>query len=107
MSTQPPPMHLYAIFRRRGWSPDELEAADERSNAEAARRSHQLRKVRSYLLEEPDGTLGSICMYEAVSAEVLIEHARAAELPCDDVVRVTTIDVHRPDPDLAPAQLPV
>ncbi|WP_052664143.1 nickel-binding protein [Nitriliruptor alkaliphilus] len=94
------PFRLYAISRRRGWTPEELEAADARSNAEAARRPEQLRKIRSYLLAEPDGSLGSICLYEAVGPEVLEEHARAAELPCDDIVEVTAIDVHRPDPDL-------
>lgn len=95
-------MNLYAIFRRGGWpTPDKLEAADARSNAEAARRSDNVRKVRSYLLDESDSTLGTICLYQATSAEALAEHARAAELPCDEIVPVTMIDVHRPDPDLA------
>lgn len=94
-------MNLYAIFRRGGWPiADELEAADARSNAEAAHRSDNVRKIRSYVLDEPDGTLGTICLYQATSAEALAEHARAAELPCDEIVTVTTIDVHRPDPDL-------
>lgn len=95
-------MNLYAIFRRGGWpAPDKLEAADARSNAEAARRSDDVRKVRSYVLDESDRTLGTICLYQATSAEALADHARAAELPCDEIVPVTTIDVHRPDPDLA------
>ena len=101
----PSPMKPYAIFRRRGWTPEELEAADARSNAEAARRPEQLRKIRSYLLQEDDGTLGSICIYEAVSPEAIVAHARAAELPCDDVVEITAIDVHRPDPELVPATM--
>lgn len=95
-------MNLYAIFRRGGWTtPDDLEAADARSNAEAAHRADNVRKIRSYVLDEPDGTLGTICLYQATSAEALAEHARAAELPCAEIVTVTMIDVHRPDPDLA------
>jgi hypothetical protein len=93
-------MNLYAIFRRSGWSPDELEAADARSNEELARRSDQLRKIRSYVLEEADGRVGTICMYQATSPEAVMEHAKAANLPCDEIVRITAIDVHRPDPDL-------
>lgn len=92
-------MHLYAIFRRDGWEPEELEAADARSNAEAGRRSGELRKIRSYVLDEPDGRVGTICLYQATSAAALEEHARAAGLPCDDIVEVSAIDVHRPDPD--------
>ena len=99
----PQSMNLYAIFRRRGWTADEIEAADARSNAESARRSDRLRKIRSYLLDEPDGSLGTICIYQAVSPEALVEHSRAADLPCDDIVRVTAIDVHRADPEFATA----
>ncbi len=97
-------MRYYAIFRRGGWSTtDELEAADARSNAEAARHSDELRKIRSYLIDEPEGTLGTVCLYQATSAEALAEHARSADLPCDEIVEVTAIDIHRPDPDLAQA----
>ena len=99
MSTQQP-MKLYAIFRRRGWTPTDIEAADARSNAESAKRADQLRKIRSYVLDEPDGTLGTICIYQAVSPEAIVEHSRAADLPCDDVVEITAIDIHRPDPEL-------
>lgn len=96
-------MNLYAIFRRGGFSPEELDVADGRSNAEADRRSDTLRKIRSYVLDEPDGRVGTICLYQATSADAIAEHARAADLPCDEIVEVTAIDVRRPDPDLAKA----
>jgi hypothetical protein len=102
VSTQQP-MKLYAIFRRSGWTPDEIEAADARSNAESAKRADRLRKIRSYLLDEPDGTLGTICIYQAVGPEAIIEHSHAADLPCDGIVEITAIDVHRPDPELSAA----
>ena len=96
-------MDLYAIFRRNGWDPSEVEAADARSNAEAERLGGTVRKIRSYVLQEPNGRLGTICLYEAVSPEALVDHARAAGLPCDEVVRVVAIDVKQPDPVLATA----
>lgn len=93
-------MDLYAIFRRSGWDASELEAADARSNAEADKRDN-VRKIRSYVLDEPDGRVGTLCLYQATAPEALLEHARAADLPCDEVVRVSAIDVMRPDPDLS------
>ena len=96
-------MDLYAIFRRNGWDPSEVAEADARSNAEAEKRNGSIRKIRSYVLQEPNGRLGTICLYEAVSPEALVDHARAAGLPCDEVVRVVAIDVKQPDPVLATA----
>jgi len=96
-------MDLYAIFRRNGWNPSEVEAADARSNAELEKRSDTVRKIRTYVLEEPNGRLGTICMYEAVSPEAIMDHAKAADLPCDEVVRVVAIDVKNPDPVLTTA----
>jgi hypothetical protein len=96
-------MNLYAIFRRNGWDPSEVEAADARSNAEAEKSGGAVRKIRSYVLEEPNGRLGTICLYEAVNPEAIMDHAKAADLPCDEVVRVVAIDVRNPDPVLTPA----
>ena len=96
-------MDLYAIFRRNGWDPSEVEAADARSNAEAEKIGGTVRKIRSYVLEEPNGRLGTICLYEAVNPEALMDHAKAADMPCDEVVRVVAIDVKNPDPVLTTA----
>lgn len=96
-------MDLYAIFRRNGWDPSEVEAADARSNAEAEKLGGTIRKIRSYVLHEPSGRIGTICLYEAASPEGLVDHAKAADLPCDEVVRVVAIDVKNPDPEFATA----
>jgi len=45
--------------------------------------------------------LGAICLYEATDPDAIREHARAARIPCDEVVQVVAIDVKRPDPQLA------
>jgi hypothetical protein len=96
-------MDLYAIFRRNGWDPSEVEAADARSNAEADKRRDTIRKIRTYVIEEPNGRLGTVCLYEAVNPEALMDHAKAADIPADEVVRVVAIDVKNPDPVLTPA----
>lgn len=92
-------MDLYAIHRRNLCTPDEVGAVDRRSQAELDARTDRLRKIRSYVFDEGDGTVGTICVYQAVDTTAIHEHARAAGLPVDDISPVTTIDVHRPDPD--------
>ena len=92
-------MNLYAIPRRHGWpAPEQLQAAAERSTEEGERRSDQVRHIRSYVLAEEAGDLGTICLYEAVSAAAVREHAEAAGLPCDEVVTVARTVVVRDDP---------
>lgn len=97
-------MQLYAVMRRRGWrKPAEVEAAAERSRAEGERRGERLRWIRSYILGEQDGSLGSVCIYEAESPDDLREHAAAAELPADEVLPVARAVVVREDPAAASA----
>lgn len=94
-------MNLYAILRRNGWStPALLQAAAQRSVEQGDRRTDQVRWIRSYVLEEETGDLGTICLYEAVSADAVREHAEAAGLPCDEVVKVADTVVVREDPVL-------
>lgn len=92
-------MELYAIFRRNLASPDEVEAADQRSQAELDRRPDEVRKIRTYVFEEDNGMLGTVCIYEAVSPEVIRGHADKADIGLDEIRKVTAIDVHRPDPE--------
>ncbi len=96
-------MDLYAIIRRHGWqSPAELEEAAGRSTQVGTEEmSDDIRWIRSYVLSEPDGTVGTLCVYEASSPEAIREHADRAELPVDEVVPIADTVVVRPDP--APA----
>jgi hypothetical protein len=47
---------------------------------------------------EPDGRVGTICIYQAVSPEAIHEHARQARLPVDEVVPISATVLVRPDP---------
>lgn len=96
-------MDLFVILRRNGWrSPEELEAAAQRSSEEGERRG-DVRWIRSYVLEEDGGSLGTVCIYEAESEEALRGHAEDAGLPADEIVRVADTVIVRPDPQPAAA----
>jgi hypothetical protein len=43
----------------------------------------EMRWIRSYFFQEEDGTRGTICVYEAESADAIREHARRALLLAD------------------------
>ncbi|MEA2155711.1 MAG: hypothetical protein QOE11_1851 [Solirubrobacteraceae bacterium] len=95
-------MQLYAILRRNGWgTPADLEAAAERSTVEGDKRSGDVRWIRSYVLGEEAGGVGTVCIYEATSPEAIREHAAAADLPVDEIIAVADTVVVREDP--APA----
>jgi uncharacterized protein DUF4242 len=98
-------MQLYAILRRNGWrSPDELqEAAGRSTRVGNDEMPDDVRWIRSYVLDEGDGTLGTVCIYEATSADAIREHASRADLPADEIVPVADTVVVRPDPQPAAA----
>ena len=95
-------METYVILRRDGWrTPDELQQAAARSTAEGDRMADDIRWIRSYVLAEPDGGLGTVCVYQASSPDAIRAHAYRAGLPVDEIVPVADTVVVRPDP--APA----
>lgn len=96
-------MELYAILRRSGWSSGaELEEAAARSTQVGDEQmSDDVRWIRSYVLEEGGGAVGTVCIYEATSPEAIRKHASLAELPVDEVIRVADTVVVRPDPESA------
>ena len=97
-------METYVILRRSGWrTPDELQAAAAGSTEEGDKTPDDVRWIRSYVLAETDGSLGTVCIYQASSPEAIREHARRADLPADEIVEVADTVVMRPDPAPVPA----
>jgi Nickel responsive protein SCO4226-like len=94
-------MRTYAIMRRGGWATrQELDEAGERSNrVREGELAGQMRWVRSYFFREQDGTLGTICIYEADGPDAIREHARRAGLPADEILPIFETVVVRPDPE--------
>src|SRR5918994_1391778 len=83
-------MQLYVIVRRNGWaSADDLPAAAEPSSTEGDKADSGVRWIRSYVVSEPSGELGTFCIYEAESPEAIRAHADAAGLPVDEIVPVS------------------
>ncbi len=98
-------MELYAILRRRGWSSGaELQEAAARSTKVGNEdMPDDVRWIRSYVLAEGEGTVGTVCIYEATSPEAIRKHAAMADLPVDEVIPIADTVVVRPDPQPAEA----
>jgi uncharacterized protein DUF4242 len=96
-------METYVILRREGWRmAAELAEATARAAAQAQRLPDDIAWIRSYVLDERDGTLGTVCVYQASTPEAIRRHAGAAALPVDEIVKVTDTMLIRPDPVPAP-----
>ncbi len=92
-------MDLYAIMRRGGFADGPtLEAAAARSTEVGNDMPDDIRWIRSYVLGEESGTLGTVCIYAASSAQAIRDHAEKAGLPVDEIIPIADTVIVRPDP---------
>jgi hypothetical protein len=99
LSTTRSPMQTYVILRRNGWrTPEDLQAAAARSTVEGDAMPDDIAWIRSYVVHEPDGSLGTFCIYQASSPEAVRLHAQRAGLPADEIFLVADTVFVRPDP---------
>ena len=93
-------MNTYAIRRKNAWrSPEEVEAVAKRAKEVAdGHFQDQVRWIRSYVLAESDGSLGSVCIYQAVDDEAIRRHSHRVGMPADEILPVADTVVIRPDP---------
>jgi sporulation protein YlmC with PRC-barrel domain len=98
-------MQLYAILRREGFAdgPDLQEAAARSTKVGDEEMSDRIRWIRSYVLDEDSGRVGTLCIYEASDPEAIREHAARANLPVDEIIAIADTVVVRPDPASAAA----
>jgi hypothetical protein len=98
-------MNTYVILRRSGWKTgaDLQEAAARSTQVGDDEMSDDIRWIRSYVLEEDGGSVGTVCIYQASSPEAIREHARRADLPVDEIIAVADTVIVRPDPTVATA----
>jgi hypothetical protein len=97
-------MNTYVILRRSGWrSPEDLQAAAERSTKVGDEMPDDIRWIRSYVLEEDGGAVGTVCVYQASSPAAIRDHASRADLPVDEIIAVADTVIVRPDPETASA----
>ena len=94
-------MNQYVILRRGAWkSGAELEEAAARSTKVGNEdMPDEVRWIRSYVLDEGAGEVGTVCIYEASSPEAIRLHATRAALPVDEIITVADTVVVRPDPE--------
>jgi hypothetical protein len=96
-------MNTYVILRRSGWrSPEDLQEAAERSaKVGNEQMPDEVRWIRSYVLEEGGGSVGTVCIYQATGPEAIRKHASIADLPVDEIIEVADTVLVRPDPQPA------
>jgi sporulation protein YlmC with PRC-barrel domain len=98
-------MNTYVIRREKAWpTADDLGKTAERSKQVAADEfPDDIAWIRSYVIKEDGGTLGTICIYQASSVDKVKEHAKRVDMPADEVLEVADTVIIRPDPEPAAA----
>ena len=98
-------MNTYVIRREKAWeSADDLGKTAERSKQVAADEfPDDIAWIRSYVIKEDGGTLGTVCIYQASSIDAVREHAQRVDMPADEVLEVADTVIVRPDPEPATA----
>jgi hypothetical protein len=93
-------MKTFTIRRRNAWkNAQELEATAGLSlKVGNEQMSDSIRWIRSYVVEEADGTLGTVCIYQASSPEAIREHAKRVGMPADEITEVAKTVIIREDP---------
>jgi sporulation protein YlmC with PRC-barrel domain len=92
-------MNLYTIRRRDFWgTAEELQASAARSAQVGDEMADDVRWIRSYVVQEESGTLGTVCVYEGTSADKVREQAERAGMPADEITLIADTVIVRPDP---------
>ncbi|WP_428623001.1 DUF4242 domain-containing protein [Sedimenticola sp.] len=92
-------MNTYIILRRSGWStPEELQEAAARSEQAGKEMAEDIRWIRSYVMGENSGKLGTVCVYQASSPDAIRRHGDIALLPVDEIIPVMDTVIKRTDP---------
>lgn len=93
-------MELYVIRRPSAWANmAELQAAGATSaKIGNEQMSDRVRWIRSYVVHEADGRIGTFCIYEARDGDSIREHARRVGMPGEEFYKVATTAIVRDDP---------
>ena len=88
-------MQLYVIQRRNALGHRRRPQGRRRAldATEGDKPDSGVRWIRSYVVTETSGELGTFCIYEADSPEAIRAHAAASVMPADEIVPVAdTVD---------------
>jgi len=93
-------MQTFVIRRRSNWK-DSAElgiVAGVSARVGNEEMPDKVRWIRSYVLREADGKLGTVCIYQATDAMALREHARRVGMSADEITPVEDTVIVRDDP---------
>ena len=92
-------MQLYAIRRRDFWgTPEALQATAAKSAEVGAEMTDDVRWIRTYVVQEESGKLGTVCIYQGTSAEKVREQAERTGMPADEITLIAETVIVNPDP---------
>ena len=92
-------MNTYIITRPAAWA----NAAELEATAKVSARigdeqmPDRVRWIRSYVTQDENGRIGTVCIYQATDPEALCEHARCVGMPAETITRVVNTVVIRDD----------
>jgi hypothetical protein len=98
-------MKTYAIRRPHAWADaDELGKTAERSKQVADEEfPEDIAWIRSYVIAEEGGSLGTICIYQATDEDAVRKHAGRVDMPAAEILEIVDTVIVRPDPEPAAA----
>jgi len=93
-------MKLFAIRRRGLWKDTSELSATAGVSARVGNEEmpDKVRWIRSYVVREPSGRLGTVCIYQGVDEAAIREHARRAGMTVDEISLVEDTVIVRDDP---------
>jgi hypothetical protein len=96
-------MNTYVIRRRNGWktAQDLEKAAAVSARVGNEEMPDKVRWIRSYVVHETDGSLGTVCIYQATGEEAIREHAARVGMPASEITLVQGTVIVRADPEEA------
>lgn len=93
-------MQTFAIRRKSNWK-DTAElsiTAGVSARVGNEEMPDQVRWIRSYVVREDDGRLGTVCIYQGENLAAIREHARRVGMSADEIALVEDTVVVREDP---------
>ena len=93
-------MDTFVIRRRQAWKDGEQLKATAAISLKVGNEEMptRVRWIRSYVVKEKDGTLGTVCIYQATDEAAIREHARRVGMPADEISPVMDTVIVRDDP---------
>ena len=92
-------MALFAVRRRCCWADLMALETSFRKSSNLVERDMpgKVRLIRSYVIEEFDGRLGTVCVLEGDNLKLVAEHATKVGIRCDEISPIAVTMIARAD----------